>query len=439
MPDTSGRNDVLWLGADSPYGSYIGADLSFWAFGDTYLSTPGVNGRRLSSVVGNTIAIGRIVNGNFSPSYYYNGSVGRKQGFFPNPGPSHKYWPKASVVIDGKLYVFLTLIYVNPRIPPGEPDGCLDTGSVVARVNNPLAPPTSWEIDYLSLHYEDFYRQANLKLGIEVLPAPGAKGLIVYGMFTNDKTKSYKTVVAMVSFQALRDTPAGRGIDPSQVQYLAADASNANPRWKPGFGSFNGPSDDYLDTRIDCVSGFTVRWNSILAKWQAVGAFSQFAAAYPYPRDHPYTPQPVARIFAHPTPFGPFVGSPEASNCYFYTFPELTNSRDESLCVYTVRQWQDMNDPQSRTDANLLFTYTLSTRDMNKQVADQRLYQNYHAVVPNPFSGSPGQPSPCPNPPKRAPTPIPGNSPLADPFGAPGAPTPLPFPVQVRREVGRPG
>ncbi len=407
LPDATGRNGVYWLGADSPFGTYIGPDVSFWAFGDTYLSTPGVRGRQLSSVVANTVAIGQIVNGNFTPRYFYKGSIEKKQAFFPNPGPSHKYWPKASVLIKDKLYVFLSLMYVNPKAAPGDPGGSQDTGSVIARVHNPSAMPTNWKIDYIALHLENPGRQANLKLGIEVLPAPGANGLIVYGFFNNAKTNANKSVVVLVSNEILRDTPTGYGIDPAQVQYLAADPLNANARWRPGFGPVTAASDDYFDTRIDCVSGFTVRWNSILGKWQVVGANSQFAAMYPYPRGHPYVPSPTARIFAHPTPFGPFAASPEASNCQFYTFPEL-KSRDESLCVYSARQWQDANDPRYNTDANILLTYTFSTRDINRQVADPKLYQNYAVLLPNPFSGSPANPPICPDRPKLPPAPIPG-------------------------------
>ena len=437
VPDDSGRNGLAWLGSDSPYATYIGAGISFWAFGDTYLSVPGQAGRQLSGVVANTIAIGRVVGGNFIPAYYYRGTPDRRQAFFPNPGPTHKYWPKASVVVDGKLYVFLSLMYVNLAIPAGDPNGVRDTGTVIARVNNPLAPPTTWQIDYLALHYHNA-GEANLMLGAEVLAAPGAGGLIVYGIFTNDKTKSYKGVVAMISNAALRDTPAGTGIDPTRCQYLAADASNANLRWKPGLGTFDGTADDYLDTRIDCVSGFTVRWNSLLARWQVVGAFSQFAAAFPYPKGHPYTPLPVARIYASPTPFGPFQGVPESSSCNFYTFPEL-NSKDETLCCYAVRQWQDMEDPRSSTDANLLFTYTFSTRDMNEQLANLKLYQNYAVLVPNPFSGPQDGPPLCADRPKLAPVPIPGNHPLADPFGAPGAPKPLAFPPRGSGAAAPPG
>jgi hypothetical protein len=436
ISDSSGRSGAFWLGADSPFGTYIGPDVSFWAFGDTFLNPPGVNGRQLSNVVGNTIAIGQIVDGNFTPRYFYNGTADNRRAFFPDPGPSHKYWPKASALIEGKLYVFLSLMYVNPRVPAGDPAGAQDTGSVIARVLNPTDIPTNWRVEYIALHRENAGRQAILKLGTEILPAPGARSLIVYGLLTNAKTKSYKAVVTLVSYDALKDTPAGLGVDPSQVQYLAADASNANPRWRPGLGTYNGPSDDYLNTEIDCISGFTVRWNAILAKWQVVGAFSQFAASSPYPRNHPYKPQPTARIFTHPTPFGPFVNSPEAKTCYFYTFPEL-KSRETSLCCYTARQWQDAGDPRYNTDANLLFTYTFSSRDMNKALADTNVYQNHYALIPNPFSGSLATQSACADIPKPASAPIAGNHPLADPFGAPGVPYPMTFPVKVGSGTGR--
>ncbi len=386
----------------------------------------------MSSVVANTVAIGQIVNGNFTPRYFYKGSTEKKQAFFPNPGPSHKYWPKASILIKDKLYVFLSLMYVNPKAAAGDPGGSLDTGSVIARVHNPSAMPTNWKIDYIALHLENPGRQANLKLGIEVIPAPGANGVIVYGFFNNAKTNAIKSVVMLVSNDILRDTPTGYGIDPAQVQYLAAVPLNAIARWRPGFRTRHRFGRRLLRhphrLRLGLHRPMEFDPGQVAG---LVGANSQFAAMYPYPRGHPYVPSPTARIFAHPTPFGPFVASPEASNCQFYTFPEL-KSRDESLCVYSARQWQDPKDPRYNTDANLLMTYTFSTRDINKQVADPKLYQNYAVLLPNPFSGSPANPPVCPDPPKRPPAPIPASSPLADPFGAPGAPTPLPFPAKPR-------
>ena len=67
LPDSSGHNGVFWLGADSPFGTYIGPDVSFWAFGDTYLSTPGVRGRQLSSVVANSVQA--ILKFSFIPAH----------------------------------------------------------------------------------------------------------------------------------------------------------------------------------------------------------------------------------------------------------------------------------------------------------------------------------------------------------------------------------
>ncbi len=173
LPDGSGKNGAFWLGGDSPFGTYIGADLSFWAFGDTFLASGGTPGRAGSTVVGNTIAIGQIVNGNFTPRYFYSGTGEKKGAFFPNPGPAHKYWPKASILIKDKLYVFLSLMYMNPNATPGDPLGSRDTGSVIARVHNPRDMPTTWKVDYIALHRENLGREAHLKLGVEVVPRPG--------------------------------------------------------------------------------------------------------------------------------------------------------------------------------------------------------------------------------------------------------------------------
>jgi hypothetical protein len=320
------------------------------------------------------------------------------------------------------------LMYANPQVPFDAPGGTVDTGTVIVRVNNPFAMPTLWQVDYLVFHLESPWLQANLKLGIEVVPSPSVEGLIIYGFFNNAKTNANKSVVTLISNKALRDTPSGLAIDPAQVQYLAADPSNANPRWKAGFGIISGRIDDYFDTRIDCVSGFTVRWNSILAKWQVVGAHSQYAAMYPYPRNDPFVPTPYARIFVHPSPFGPFQGSPEASDRYFHTFAEL-KSRDESLWCYAARQWQDPKDPLYKTDTSILMTYTFSTRDINKQVSDPKMYQNHAVLVPNPFSGSQVKPA-HPEVSKPAPTPLTALAASDDPFGSPGVPRPLPFPVE---------
>lgn len=427
IPDGSGQNGLFWLGGDSPFGTYIAPEVSFWAFGDTFLSSPGVNSRQLSSVVANTIAIGLIVDGKFTPKYFYKGSAANKQAFFPNPDGSHKFWPKASAMIGGKLFVFLTLELVNLTVPLGDSGGAIETGVLVARVDNPTDIPTIWRVDYLTMHIEDPGRQANLKLGIEVLPSHGAvDGLVVYGFFNNAATRTNKSIVLLVSNRTLLTTPGGYAIDPGQFQYLAADPGNVNPHWKPGKGPYSGGPDDYLDTEIDSVSGYTVRWNAMLGRWQVVGANSQYAALYPYPAGSAYTPLPFARIFTHPSPFGPFIRSPQASNCYFYKFSDL-DSPDRTLVCYTARQWQDPLDPAYNTDAHLLLTYTYSSMVVQDQERNPNLYQTHQVLLPNPYTGPPGTLTPCAappltglNPPPKAATP--------DPFAAPGTPRPLPFP-----------
>ena len=69
----------------------------------------------------NTVGIGRVVDGKFTVSYHYRGSPERRQAFFPDPGPSHRYWPNASIVIDGKLYLFLNLVYLDKSRPVSDP------------------------------------------------------------------------------------------------------------------------------------------------------------------------------------------------------------------------------------------------------------------------------------------------------------------------------
>ena len=423
LPDDTGRHGVVWLGGDSPIGASLGPDLSFWAFGDTFIGDPAAPSRRLDRVVANTIAIGQTQSGTFVPRYFYRGTFDARQAFFPDPDPSHKYWPKAVLVLRGKLYVFLSLIYVNLNKGADDPLGVLDTGCVVARVNNPTEMPTRWSVDYITLHVERRPSQARLKPVVEVIPADGGRSLIVYGFFNDEPSNTNRSVVLLVASDALENAPTGTDVDPSRVQYLSAGPGNANPTWKPGFGRWETGPGDYFDTRIDSVSGFTVRWNSILAKWQVVGADSQFAAASPWPRGNPFHPKPTARIFLHPTPFGPFAGTPESITQEFFTFPELRNPPDESIYCYCAHQWQDPTEPTLSSDANLLLTYTYSSRDFNRLLADPATYQNKSVFLQNPYSGAQANPDVA-----RTPMPPLNVRTIPDPFAAPGAPKPLPFP-----------
>ena len=425
--DANPQNIAYWLGGDSARGTYVGPNYSFWGFGDTFLANPGsTGGRSTSNLVGNTIAIGQIdANGNFSPTYFYRGTLQNKQAFFPDPAPNFRYWCHPSVMLNGNLYVFLQLRY---RVPGSDPNGTY-AGEFIARIKNPTAIPNQWNIEYIYM-ISDPNNNSDIKPGVEILPSADGKFLVVYGFYNNPRPGApnpNKTIVLMLDTQGLEKTTAGSFINQSYIQHLSADQNNQNLRWLPGFVDRDAAGDpQYFDLHIDSVSGFTIRWNAGLQQYQVVGINGIYAQK-PTPAQ-PQAPS-SAHIFLNKNWWGPFKG-PGVSNADIYNFPELNNGSDK-IC-YTVCEWQDSGFA-GLNDHNILFTYTYSSMSIPNQIADPSLYQNHAAIVDNPFY-------PSPRSSKASRVAVQGanthqSSSPPDLFSDPNFPKPLPFPVDVKNPL----
>ncbi len=363
----SSSNNMWWLGGDAPYGMYLPGQGSFWGFSDTFLNQNG--GRQGASVVGNTIAIGQILNGNFTPTYFYGGSATKPTGFFPEPAVGTRFWIQKALYINNKLFVFLSVRYV----PPGSTDtNGIYSGEFIARVNNPTAVPWNWQVDYLTLIFTNQAGlQCTLQPGVEAIPTTDGNNVVVYGYFVSSDGSSNKSVIITVTVDALMNTAANTAINANQVQYFANDGGVLS--WKPGFGGLadTGGTDDYADTYLRSVSGMSIRYNSTLGMWQVVGINGISTQTS--------TPANSACVWYSTSAAGPFVRNNLVTN-----FPQAPgpNVPDPSLYCYTVREW--LTDPSQPNDSEILFTYTYSSTNFNEILTNGSLYQEYSQTVANP-------------------------------------------------------
>jgi hypothetical protein len=432
QPDGTGQNVILWLGGDAPHGTYIAPNYSFWGFGDTFLGDPRVSGRHipnpgnssLSDIVGNTIAIGQtnssINNGNFTPYYFYSGTIANKKGFFPEPAPGYRFQILGSMMVGGKLFVFLFTRYVAP--------GSTDTngqflGTFIARVNNPTALPPNWSIDYLPVYTTPAGTSCPLQLGYNLLLSFDGQYLFAYGNYQG--TSPPRTIVLAFSTSTLLSTPGGTFVPQSGIQHLEA-GPNGQPFWQAGINT----DGNYFDTQIDPIF-FSLRYNATANLWQLVG-IKGFSAG---PGNNaPANYQVGPTVYMNNSPFGPFRTGSNYQGL-FYAFGEFaanypdTGTFPSNRYCYCAREWVD---PSLSNDETIVFTYTYSS-NLSDQLSDPNTYQTHQAAAPNPyFSINKAV--------KLAPTVgrskgAKSSTPASDPFSAPGVPKPLPFPVKVDHPV----
>ncbi len=362
FPDTSPGNDVIgldgsraaWIGGDVGFSCSSGG-VSYWLFGDSYIARRGTWVRVAGGggIVGNTIAVSSTASGVFSLTYYWGGTASTRRGFFDDPLNAQlgtRFSGLKPFFYNGRLYCFL----VRRQVRTGEP-----VGNVLARVNNPTAPPPSWQVDYLTV------TSAGRSVGI---PGFGneafidGEALVIYGAISG------KVIAVRVALAAVEKTPPGGNLfQTGQVHYR----TQAND-WKVGYLGA-----DALDIKIPSTAGFTTSPNSLIGRWQAVFTDTRLGRGFP----------PYASIMLAEGPFGPWT-EPKILGY----FPEMTSSQPrryhpDNACyaIYSIPDYSP--DP----DRIVAAVYTVGSRsafarDMTRQLQTPSVYNIAFSTFTNPFA-----------------------------------------------------
>jgi len=405
---------TYWRSGDSPYGIYYpDAPFSFWSFRDTYLTpmdyAPGgrvnpSNGYTykphpsIPSFVGNTIAI--VANStNFTPAYFYgaNSTPSSPKAFFQTKSANTRYWPNKAFFVGTTLYVTLSVIT----------GAATNIGTDIARISNPTVSPTQWNIEYITLiptnqnnspavalfgneALTDYFRPGDDLAGNSAYNLYGFQGgsVLLYGY------SGGKAVAIMVLNSALASTANGQTIDNSQGFRLAN--INGSLGWQQGLIYNNGADYANIDTTTPATgglsgfSGYSIRYNATLGRWQLLGIPGNGGIATPYSNN--VSPS----LWFGTTAIGPFYTSTPLN----FKFPELDPTQiwntsippnfgsqafSQTQC-YGIREWQVY--PNQENDSEVIFTYTTSSvASLGREalvLVDLYFYNDYVGGAPHP-------------------------------------------------------
>lgn len=211
-----------WLGADSAYSVPIAPDQTVWLFGDTFVSETAQSNRQGAAFIHNSIGVSRCrPDGTWTIDYAWGRNTdGAAKAFLERPETNAWWWLFDGFTHAGRLYIgLLDVAEVPPHGPLALPFSF--SGVQLARVANPRAAPSEWQLDVLPLT-----TQANPP---RMLPA---SAMLVHGdhvylfAFLDPGDGSHPRGLARIALSDLDTRPNDLA---NAVEYFARDG-----RWKPG-------------------------------------------------------------------------------------------------------------------------------------------------------------------------------------------------------------
>ncbi len=324
-----------WMGADSNFSVVLSETTALMTFQDTFVGGSDLASRAGTGFVSNTVAAIGCQDGGYSIEYFWRREGDAQQAVFVDTHPSgDRLWIHRPWLYQGKLFLTAT------RVGAGGALGFEEHGMTLARVNDPTAPPSEWDIEYFDLTDQR---------------ATVGKGMASYGDYVYLFTPHENDVLLA---RLHHDQLLAPSISEASLEYLAADDS-----WQPGL--------DLVGAKrlgLAANTGLTVRYHEASQQWLAL-----FLST-----DH--WPSGDVVVSSAPALEGPW-SQPQK----VYDVPEMNPGAAEydvdNIC-YGASEHDAFNpDP----DARLLFTYTCNSLVFEKQVANLALYVPVVVDVANPL------------------------------------------------------
>jgi hypothetical protein len=149
--DAMFHRDPRWLGGDDAYSIDLGAGRVAWFFGDSFVAPTVAGERRGTTMVRNSVGIQTgydPIRAGFKA--YWRESEGKSSSFIPDEGDDF-FWPGGSVILDGKLLMFMVRAQ-----NAGSGLGFKSTGWGAVLIDNLAADPADWQIQKLTVPQNDF-------------------------------------------------------------------------------------------------------------------------------------------------------------------------------------------------------------------------------------------------------------------------------------------
>lgn len=324
-----------WLGADSNFSVVLGGGRALMTFQDTFVGGAVTTERNGSAMVGNTIAAISCQAGEYGIEYAWGGTAGQHEPMFHDPTlQDQRLWIHRPWLHEGKL--FLTATRVSS-------DGAVfeEHGITLARVQNPLDPPSSWTIEYFTL------TEQRLTVGKGVAETDEH----VY-LFTPHQANM---ILARIARPKLLEAT----ISEASLEYLGTDGN-----WAPGLVPASAKK-----LGIPANTGLTVRFHAASQKWLAL-----------YTNTSGW-PSATISVSSADSLQGPWSQPSDV-----LSVPEMDQQAPEydpdTIC-YGASEHDAFNpDP----DGDLLFTYTCNSHDFAKLLANMAIYVPRVVTRPNPLA-----------------------------------------------------
>lgn len=297
-----------WLAADGGRSVPLPNGTSIHLFGDTLLGPAGQSDSRPNTYVGNSVGVGECVGGTYRIRYVWRDRGGERKPIFDLNDGKTRLWPVDGFYDSGRLYFILSkIVAVSHGI------GFDYDGAVTAVVDNPLADPTAWRIQYRDL----------VPAGTQYRPD---KGITLAGGYAN--VFSTLVVGGHPEPSMLLRLPLDP-FDGSRLEYLARTG-----QWKP-VAAFQ-VSDAWVVDRASPPNLYAA-WHPGLNKWVTVHAAAAFAS-----------PNLVLQT-------ANFLWGPWSPEIVVYRFPEMLDPRNAKKGVLCYAATEH---PQLRKEHGRFLTVT---------------------------------------------------------------------------------
>jgi hypothetical protein len=319
-----------WLGADSNFSVVLGGGRALMTFQDTFVGGPVTTERNGSAMVGNSVAALSCQAGEYGIEYAWGGAAEQHEPMFHDPTLQvHRPW-----LHEGKL--FLTATRVSSEGAVFE-----EHGITLARVQNPLDPPSGWAIEYFTL------TEQRLTVGKGVAETDEH----IY-LFTPHQANM---ILARIARPKLLEAT----ISEASLEYLKSDDT-----WAAGLVPASAKK-----LGIPANTGLTLRLHAASQKWLAL-----------YTNTSGW-PSATISVSSADSLEGPWSQPTDV-----LSVPEMDQQAPEydpdTIC-YGASEHDAFNpDP----DGELLFTYTCNSNDFAKLLANMAIYVPRVVTRPNPLA-----------------------------------------------------
>jgi hypothetical protein len=211
-----------WTGSDGAYSIQLSKERTLWLFGDTFIGKI-ENGRRVKTRMVNNTAAWQALRDPKAPLRFFWGEADGQPAALLKPEQDKVwYWPGDGVMLDGKLYLFCSLVRYRKEGAPGFQFDWF--GMDLLRIDNPLDEPTHWKIDRRPVPYDD----QPLRLGMACVHDDD--WMYAYGLFPIKETKAFHAPMGVARIRSDRF----KALDMDAWEFWRQ--GDDGPRWtsKPG-------------------------------------------------------------------------------------------------------------------------------------------------------------------------------------------------------------